>query len=252
MSALVQSGRFGTAAFVPTDISGIKLWLKADALSLADNDPISTFTDQSGSGNDFTAAGGARPTFKTAVLDGRAIARFDGSDDQMSPAANPLSGASAGTLFVVVKLDADPPSQDTLSGHPAGGWGTDATDAHFPYTDGVIYDDWGTTVRKTVGNPTPALTSWRIYAAQTASGLWRAYLAGGAPLFTTATNTVGWNATAANVFIGRGGTSGAYRLDGDLAEVIAYNSQLSLADLDRVGAYLVAKYPTLAWSAASN
>jgi hypothetical protein len=66
---------------VPTDLSGLVLWLKADALGLSDNDPISTWADSSGNGNDAIGVGGARPIFKTAILNGLPVVRFDGIDD---------------------------------------------------------------------------------------------------------------------------------------------------------------------------
>jgi hypothetical protein len=43
--------------------ASLLLDLEADMFSLADNDPVSTWADQSGNGNDFTQTGDERPTF---------------------------------------------------------------------------------------------------------------------------------------------------------------------------------------------
>lgn len=51
--------------FVPTDIAGCVLWLRASSLSLSNGDPISTWEDESGNGNDMTSSGSDRPTFLT-------------------------------------------------------------------------------------------------------------------------------------------------------------------------------------------
>jgi hypothetical protein len=65
-----------------------KLWLKADvgieeAASDAaeDNDLITSWLDQSGSGNNATQAGANRPTYRTSIVNSRPIVRFDGTDD---------------------------------------------------------------------------------------------------------------------------------------------------------------------------
>jgi hypothetical protein len=46
--------------FSPSDITGLKVWLKADQIGGADNDPVGTWADQSGQANDFTQSGAAR------------------------------------------------------------------------------------------------------------------------------------------------------------------------------------------------
>src|SRR5439155_17313853 len=69
--------------FSPAEIGGLKLWLKADALALNNNDPVSTWTDSSGNGNSPTSSGTKRPTYKTNVLNGKPVVRFDGIDDHL-------------------------------------------------------------------------------------------------------------------------------------------------------------------------
>ena len=90
--------------FNPKDTSGLLLWVYSDTLGLADNDPVSTWTDLSGNGNDAIQAGSLRPLYKTNIQNGRAVLRFDGTDDFMDIANTSIIGGNTGlTVFVVVK-----------------------------------------------------------------------------------------------------------------------------------------------------
>jgi hypothetical protein len=73
-----------TSDFNPASIAGLRVWLKADALALVDNSPVSFWPDLSGSGNDVAQATGMKqPTFRANQLNGRPVVRFDGIDDTM-------------------------------------------------------------------------------------------------------------------------------------------------------------------------
>jgi len=53
----------------PKSVAGPKLWLKADGIAgLSNNDPITTWSDSSGQGNNCTSSGSNRPTYQTNVL----------------------------------------------------------------------------------------------------------------------------------------------------------------------------------------
>lgn len=73
------------SVFRPTDLAGLKLWLDANAISgLVDGDPVATWSDLSGNGNHATQATAAnRPLFKTNILNGRPVVRFDGTSDSL-------------------------------------------------------------------------------------------------------------------------------------------------------------------------
>lgn len=221
-----------TTLFLPSSLSGLVEWLKADAITgLADNDPISTWT--ASAGNNATAAGTARPTYQTNEQNGLPIVRFDGVNDAM--AFGNFSALTAGEVFIVIKIDNDP---TTGSGARSGLWtiGTDgALITLYPYDDGVIYDGFGSTARKTVGNPTPSLASWRVYNVFSAANDWGANL-DGSSLFTTATNTVGFSASCV-----LGAQSVAF-LDGDVAEFIMYNRKLTAPERASVLSYLETKW----------
>lgn len=78
--------------FSPSDIAGLKLWLKADGslwqdsgrtvVAAADGDPVGAWDDSSGNANhlmQITAT--KRPTLKTAIVNGNPVIRLDGIDD---------------------------------------------------------------------------------------------------------------------------------------------------------------------------
>lgn len=57
-------------SLAPNAISGLQLWLDADAISgLSDGDTVATWADQSGNGNDYTG-NNAGITYQTGVLNG--------------------------------------------------------------------------------------------------------------------------------------------------------------------------------------
>lgn len=95
-------------AFSPDDISGLTLWLKADAITgLSDGDNLSTWTDQSTAGNDATAPAGKEPTYETNELNSLPVVRFNGTADYMNAngTATMFSGVDKPwTVFVVGKF----------------------------------------------------------------------------------------------------------------------------------------------------
>lgn len=73
-------------------------------LPAVDGDPIRQWTDLSGKGNHATqTTGAAKPVFKVAIVNGRPVVRFSGTDDQMAlpDGAIPLT---TGTMVVVGNL----------------------------------------------------------------------------------------------------------------------------------------------------
>ena len=109
MVGTVQSGRFG---FDPRSIADLKLWLRGDGpmytdtgrttLITSDGQSIAAWDDDSGTANHLTqGTAGKRPTFKTAILNGRSIARFDGGDTLVTTGASGMDVASFTALAVI-------------------------------------------------------------------------------------------------------------------------------------------------------
>jgi len=226
----------GSPTFLPSQISGLRLWLKADALVLNDGDAVGTWVDQSGNANDATQATAAnKPTYKAGIVNGKPVVRFDGSNDYLA-LPNFVSTFIAGEIFIVVKIDNDPPTLDSQTG--LWTFGSDIQNTHYPYTDGIIYDQFGTATRKATSDPAIALTSFRIYNVASQSGEWTSRI-NGVQHYTTATNTASFT-TAPILGAGVGGSN--YFLDGDVAEVILYSSVLSSGNRGLVEGYLNSKY----------
>ena len=92
------------ASFLPTDISGMQLWLRADKITgLSDGDSVTTWLDESGQSNDVTQATAAnKPTWQTNEINGLAVVRFDGTDDHLVQASDILSADYDDWTIIVV------------------------------------------------------------------------------------------------------------------------------------------------------
>lgn len=102
--------------------AGATLALDARFISgLSNDDPISTWSGRDTSGA--TASSTARPTYKTNILGGNPVARFDGTNDVMTPDESDV----ARCVFAVVDLASD--ANHGLIGNSiaAGGGGATAS-----------------------------------------------------------------------------------------------------------------------------
>jgi hypothetical protein len=178
-----------TAAFDPLSL-GPYVLLDPDTFGLSDLATVGTATDSSGTGRDFTQSNGAnKPIYHTSDLNGHATVEHDGGDKYVvGPDMSAITTGAYG--IIVVKLDADPPASniDGLWSFCTGSGGGFAQ-THFPFQgDGVIYDGFGSTMRKATVDPASSLASWRIYAVRSKAGEWTSWL-DGVQLYTTATNS---------------------------------------------------------------
>jgi hypothetical protein len=232
-------GRRTFKRFNPRDIANLECWVKTDAISAGNNDTILNWSDLTTNRNDLIQnAPSLRPIFAagtgTNTMFGRATLYYDGARYQ-GFANNPawMSAFTAATVFLVQKLDNDPPGAASLTGI----WymsGDSGLNSHCPFTDGVIYDSFGTTVRKMTVNPTPSMTSPRIYTVITAASDWRNYL-DGVLLFSTGTNTVGWYNV--DPTLGQSKDSG-FRATAHYGEFLVYSRALDEYDRTRITNYL--------------
>jgi hypothetical protein len=106
--------------FTPKDITGLGLWLAADKeTTLADNDPVSSWTDFSG--NNFHAVqtnATYKPLFKTNIINGLPAIQFDNSDDFMTVNAGLSIGndTNFGILIVYNTLGSYAASKRVING----------------------------------------------------------------------------------------------------------------------------------------
>ena len=131
--------------FTPTDLAGLRLWLKADSLVLSDGDPVLTWADSSGNGNTVSQGTGSLwPIYKTAIVNSLPVVRVDGVDDVMgtaSVAGTTWFSATAATIWAVY-------AQTNPAGYAIPFmWNqtaiTNQAVAYAAYTDNVIYFDYG-------------------------------------------------------------------------------------------------------------
>jgi len=227
--------RFG-GGFSPASNPGLALWLDpSDSSSVTlDTGKVSQVADKSGNSRHFSQATAAnRPTIASAAINGLdTLAHAAGTAQYLEGPS--LSALSEGEAFIVVQLD---PGYD--SGSALGLWhfGSPGDSGYFPFSDGTVYDSFGSTTRRTVGDPAPTLTSPRCFSVISTASEFTASL-DGAELFTDPTNTVGWDTVS---YIGRNGTIGN-GLVGKIAEVIVYGQRLTATERNRVKAYLNAKW----------
>jgi hypothetical protein len=217
-----------SGAFSPSDIPGLKMWLKADALSLSNNDPVTSWTDLSGQNNHATqSSAGAKPTFKN---DGAfPVVRFNGTTNLLN--IFDCSALNEAEIFIVLRVANDPPADVAQSG--LWTFGTDTNRTHFPYLDGNVYEQFGTTARKSVGNPTPDLSSaFRIYNAYSADSDYQVSL-DKTPIFSTSSNTVGFTSTPL-----LGQSMPFTFFEGDMREIVFFDHKLAGAQRTNMENYL--------------
>jgi hypothetical protein len=265
-----------TTLFQPTSVSGCQLWLDAsDANTLYDatsggslvaaDGSVARWEDKSGNVRHATqSTSGNRPARKTSVRNSRDVLRFDGSNDCLTIAGSASSmkflHSTNSTLFVVVKAG--------TTSDPGVLMGILGSNAVASANNGfcLFYDDRSPTLndqmrwlvtRGTVGTFVCNETgSANEFAANTFSLLSlvstpdngtasnRVFRYRNGTLLSQNNSNTDALSTADSTFdiqVGSIGNSGSV-LNGDLCEVIIYNSALSATDRQSVQNYLTAKW----------
>ena len=92
----------GGAEFSPASLSGLSLWLKADAGVTASGSSVTAWADQSGNGNNVTAYN--NPQLVTNALNSKPVISFDGSGSYASFPIS-LTESTPRTIFIVGKYN---------------------------------------------------------------------------------------------------------------------------------------------------
>jgi len=209
-----------------TDInfSGIELdWAAANTFGATLK--VVTWYDQSGNARHITSSSGNEPLLDTTE---KSI-RFGQSGSTYFDLPN-LSSLSAGEGFFYRKIDNDPSS--TGGG---GIWkiGSDsASSNHIPFSDGVAYDSFGSTVRKdTAVNPSSPMTAYHVFSAYSVTNDWADYM-NGTLIYSTATNTVGF---AASPLIGASYNFSSHYMVGHGRAFILFSAKVAGGDRTILG-----------------
>ena len=211
---------------IPASIGGLRLWLEAD-VGVTVNSNGFTWADQSGNSYNATQGTGAnQPAWVASQLNGRPVVHFSGS--QSLTLLNVLSGAAQGEIFAVVRSSAAPNTTNCL-----WAWGG-ASGSVYPYSNGTVYDDFGTNTWVSLGKPPVDLTQYQLYNISSSSSEWTQRFNGLAS-YDRLGNTVSFRT---NPSLGTGNGN----FTGDIAEIIVYNAVLTPAQRDTIGTYLGNKY----------
>lgn len=205
----------------PAQISNLQLWLKADAITgKNDGDAISTWTDSSGNNNNATQATvSLQPVYKTNILNGQPVVRFDAADDGMSTTL----GVSSGSLTVFVVYDTNSASSSRRAVQGSNNWLIGPWGGAHQYFNGAF-----------INGGSQGLGTFVIAAAVQTSSSGTLYINGvnkGSNGSTTLPGTF---------YLGVG--TYLEPLGGDIAEVIVYNKELNATEISGVNTYLTNKY----------
>lgn len=226
------------------------IWLRADQFNGTNGDPVSTWEDQSGNGNDASRATVVQQPlyYSTSALNGQPIIRFDGSDDQMQIAdANILDNSVGLTYFVVLR-------GNNIDGSPRGILGkrlTFTSSANYAYT---WFFHTGTRLNVDIetqnnrfstassfSNSTNYLLSLRYDGSSPSSSRVGIYV--GETLNTVASeSSASINNSNQPVTLGALNENYGTYLGADYAEVIQYNFAVNSAQRIIINNYLSAKY----------
>jgi hypothetical protein len=229
---------------IPLDAQ-LALWLDAATITSPDGGPVAEWPDQSSTRVDASQGAADRQPLKISdAINGLPVVRFDGTDDRLDLASNLFANSSYPmTLFVVARTT-------SANAHVLGN-GSSSAGFLSTYGSGLaILDDRATAKANRSGNGllvfgsagisdgVPHVLGARIQS--TGSQVW-------SDCTPSAASSAGTNAypyTRSTIGASDGSTSNASRdpFAGDIAEILVYNSALTLSDLAEVANYLSTKY----------
>lgn len=257
VGASAQARGGGVAPFSPADISGLQLWLDAttglfDATSggspvTADGSAVARWEDQSGNGRHFTQSTSLnRPLLKTSIQNSKNVVRFDGSNDRMI-GPNELKFAPPVSIFAVISAGPIAAYQTIYgNGTLAGGvqgygiWVSDISDNLGAFSSQYRDSSTANTNYYTatipiagvffIGNSIITSTKNILYFNNSTED--------------SQDHLIGTITPNQDVLIGARADGGSFNwhLNGDIAELIIYNSSLSTINRESVRNYLNTKW----------
>lgn len=250
-------GTLSTATFdrvvlmtsVPQRATNLQLWLRADVGVVSSGGNVSQWTDQSQNGNNaFQTAGGNQPTVSANVLNSLPAVSFNGTNQWLKLASGFANFTTGASIFVVTK----PTSITTGVRFLDFGNGQTSNNISFreQATTGFSLYSYNNTTSSNVTSSTGLGTgSYQVLEA-IHSGAGNATLySNGAQQATGNLSNIN-NVTRTGNFIGKDFNSTLF-LNGQIVEILVYNSALSSDQRAAIEGYFKSKYnvgtaPTLA------
>ena len=238
--------------FMPSQLSGLVLWLDANQSVVTSQSKVSTWMDRSGRNhNAGQSVAALQPSLVTGVVNGLPAIRFANAALQVTDSATLQWATDDFALLVVAGY-----KNATTSGLGYGMF-VAKQETPYPYAGPALWGNYTAPSLNTVIG-LQADSSGTQYAISTAAkndGVIRLYTGRrvGTSLEVRVNGTVQGTATATSVnvsapgrplFIGGvpGTTTVSQALDGDIAEIVAVHGALSDAELTQLEAYLKTKY----------
>lgn len=228
-----------TPRIKPTDVSGIKLWLKSDTGVSKTGDDVDSWADQSGSGFNASASGAARPKQTGGTtLNGISAIVWDGVNDYMSIPSFVIPGYQ--TWLGVAKQNSVVAINLLFVEHSAN---SNSNPGHY------IYGESGNSiqVRRSDTTRTYSKAGWlgnnnAYWAARWNASTYQLWRDGSEQSGGTMSGSDPGNGEVTDtLYIGsRGG--GSFFSSANVYELIAFDNYISDANLTALNNYLKAKY----------
>ncbi len=220
--------------FAPTDLAGLQLWLDASqgvttdgTTPAVDGDLVAQWNDQSGNARNATQSSGAnKPTFKTNIFTGRPVLRFTGSHYLTTTSFLTSSYNTALTFFIVANKSTT--GLQVATSNQGAVWYTGRSNSLVYYESALTPSE-----KRLVGSDLDrSVETFRYNGAQ------KTLRRNGAGGSVAATGNLGLNGA---LTIGRL-SSGGFRYNGDIAEIILFQRALTDPEVAAVEQYLREKY----------
>jgi hypothetical protein len=184
---------------------------------------ITTWYDQSGNARNATQT--------TALNQPQIVSAGSVLLQNTKPTISWLSGASgfsfstftatSVTMYMVIRAKNDPPTDPNSGFVKFGTAGGSGSLNHYPYSDGIIYDDSFSTAQNTVGNPSTPLNQLNLYNVLSIPNQWTSRI-NSVQQSQRNTNTVAIN-SAPQI----GSKNASFGLNAFMSELIIYPSDQS-------------------------
>ncbi len=246
------------ARWLPTRISGCQLWLdaadpNATGVTPANGSTISTWKDKSSNGFSGTAVNS--PTVQINALNKLPVVRFNGTNQYIN-FGNVLNlGTNPLTIFVITKFDTT--NESGIIGKTAYAaanmrwalwYGKSGVGSSVTGVQNIHQDDAQTGSSLVSTNPVTIGTQYNLYTYVTSRNTFLLNLNGSLAGSVSSTGTPSNFSTSYNLYVGAyaDSTGSSPRttmyLNGDIAEILVYFTNLSASQYQQVEGYLAWKW----------